>query len=111
MVIVGVITSSIRAYCFDAGVQLGGFTDGERQHHQSKCKPVLVVYYTPLCIDQRIHSLCVAQNVWRIMQETVERGKPEVGRQLLSQVQKVDRELFRDLGVRWNKLMDTLKID
>ena len=45
------------------------------------------------------------------MQETVERGKPEVGRQLLSQVQKIDRQLFLILGVRWNKLMDTLNID
>ena len=110
MVIVGVITQAylrialMQAFNLEDSLMVSGNIINQNVSPCWLCT-------TPLCIDQRIHSLCVAQNVWRIMQETVERGKPEVGRQLLSQVQKVDKQLFQELGVRWNKLMDTLKID
>jgi hypothetical protein len=42
-------------------------------------------------------------NVERIIFESIERGKPEVGRDLMDHVSKRDKDLFRHLAVKWNK--------
>jgi len=43
-------------------------------------------------------------NVERIIFESIERGKPNVGRDLMGHVAKSDRELFLKLAGRWNKI-------